>query len=142
MLRYISLLQYAPYAVIRLLSSSQKANLFLAIIIYLKECVLIHINISIIEKVFRYEQTDLPIIKYKDETRFRGKTVAEILGYAIQRKAIRDHVDPEDKRKLSELGPKSRKNEMDPLKYRGSKTDPLTNNEKTQFISTSLGYTA
>ena len=54
---------------------------------------------SIIEKVFRYEQTDLPIIKYKDEIWFRGKTVAEILGYAIQRKAICEHVDPEDKRK-------------------------------------------
>ena len=103
MLKYISLLQYVPYAVIRLLSSSQKSNHFLAIIIYLKECV--HISISIIEKVFRYEQTDLPIIKYKDEIWFRGKTVAEILGYAIQRKAIRDHVDFEDKRKLSELGP-------------------------------------
>ena len=49
---------------------------------------------SIIEKVFRYEQTDLPIIKYKDEIWFRGKAVAEILGHAIQRKAIREHVDP------------------------------------------------
>ena len=49
----------------------------------------------IIEKVFRYEETDLPIIKYKDEILFRGKTVAEFLGYAIQHKAIREHVDPE-----------------------------------------------
>ena len=53
---------------------------------------------SIIEKVFRYEQTDLAIIRYKDETWFRGKSVAEILGYPIQRKAIREHVDSEDKR--------------------------------------------
>ena len=131
MLRYISLLQYVPYAVIRLLSSSQKYNRFLAIIIYLKECVLIHISMSIIEKVFSYEQTDLPIIKYKDEIWFRGKTVAEILGYAIQRKAIRDHVDPEDKRQLSELGPRSKQNE----------TDPLTNNEKnTIYINESGLY--
>ena len=124
MLRYISLLQYVPYAVIHLLSSSQKSSRFLPIIMYLKECVLIHISMSIIEKVFRYEQTDLPIIKYKDEIWFRGKTVAEILGYIIQRKAIRDHVDPEDKRKLSKLRPKSKQNETDPLKCRGSKTTP------------------
>ena len=110
---------------------------------------------SIIEKVFRCEQTDLPIIKYKDEIWFRGKTVAEILGYAIQRKAIREHVDPEDKRKRSELGLKSKQNETDPLKSkqnesfwlkkasgsRRSKTDPLTNNEKnTTYINESGLY--
>ena len=136
------LLQYVPYAVIRLLWSSQKSNRFLAIIIYLKECVLTHISMSIIEKVFRYEETDLPIIKYKDEIWFRGKTVTEILGYAIQRKAICDHVDPEDKRKLSELESKSEQNETDPLKSKqnesfwlkktseskGSKTDLLKRN--------------
>ena len=59
---------------------------------------------NIIEKVFRYEETDLPIIKYKDEIWFRGKTVVEILGYAIQRKAIREHVDPEDKGKIVRIG--------------------------------------
>ena len=56
----------------------------------------IYTIICIIEKVFRYEETDLSIIKYKDEILFRGKTVAKILGYAIQRKAIREHVDLED----------------------------------------------
>ena len=79
---------------------------------------------SIIEKVFRYEETELSVIKCKDDIWFRGKTIAEILGYAIERKAIWDHVDPGDKRKLSELGPKSRQNEMDPLNYRGTKPDP------------------
>ena len=64
---------------------------------YLKECVLIYISMSIIKKVFSYEETELPVIKYKDEIWFRGKTIAEILGYAIQRKAIREHVDPEDR---------------------------------------------
>ena len=58
---------------------------------------------SIIEKLFRYEETDLPNIKYKDEIWFRGKTVVEILGYAIQRKAILEHVDPEDNVRLTEL---------------------------------------
>ena len=40
-------------------------------------------------------------------------------------KSIRDHVDPEDKKGLSELGPKSKQNE----------TFPLENNQKTIYIS-------
>ena len=88
---------------------AKKSNCFLAIINrrlirYLKECESIYISMSIIKKVFHYEETELPVIEYKDEMWFKGKTQAEILGYAIQRKAIREHVDPEDKRKLSELG--------------------------------------
>ena len=70
-----------PHTVIRLLSSSQKSNRFLAIIIYLKECALIHISMSIIEKAFRYEETDLPIIKYKDEIWIKAVAVATILRY-------------------------------------------------------------
>ena len=64
---------------------------------------------SIIEKVFHYEATELPVIKYEDEIWF--KAVATILKYTNQRKAIRDHVDPEDKRKLSELVSKTKWNE-------------------------------
>ena len=33
----------------------------------------------IIEKVFHYEETELPVIKCKDDIWFRGKTIAEIL---------------------------------------------------------------
>ena len=62
---------------------------------------------------FKYEESELSVIKCKDEVWFRGKTIAEILGYAIQHKAILDHVDNEDKRKLSELAPKSKQNETD-----------------------------
>ena len=58
---------------------------------------------SIIKKVFSYEETELPVIKYKDEIWFRRKTVVEILGYAIQCKAISEHVDPEDRVRLTEL---------------------------------------
>ena len=47
---------------------------------------------SIIEKVFKYEEFELSVIKCKDEIWFRGKTMAEILGYVIQHKAIREHV--------------------------------------------------
>ena len=143
MVEYMLLLQYVPYAVIRLLSSNQKSNRFLAIIIYLKECALIRISMSIIEKVFKYEETDLPIIKYKDEIWLKAVADATILRYKNTMKSIRDRVDPEDKRKLSELGPKSKQNEIDPLKSKhnemfwlkkvsgskGPKTDPLKRNE-------------
>ena len=55
---------------------------------------------SVIEKIFYYEKTELNVIKHKDDIWFRGTTIAEILGYVNQHNAIHDHVDPEDKRKL------------------------------------------
>ena len=80
----------------------------------------------IIKKVFYYEETELQIIKYKDDIWFRGKTIAEILKYTNQRKAIRGHVDPEDRVRFNELHggkesfllkriPGSKGNEMFPL---------------------------
>ena len=61
---------------------------------------------------------------------FRGKTIAEILGYAIQCKAIREHVDPNDKVKLAELrGERTSKS-------KGFNLDPLKRNEgNTIFIN-------
>ena len=76
----------------------------------------IYISMSIIEKVFKYEVTELPVIKYEDEIWFKAVVVATILKYTNQRKAIRDHVDPEDKIKLSELMSKSKRNESFRLK--------------------------
>ena len=74
---------------------------------------------SIIEKVFKYEATELPVIKYEDEIWFKAVIVATILKYTNQRKAIRDHVDPEDKRKLSEIALGSKRNESFPFKGNG-----------------------
>ena len=68
-----------------------------------------YIIMSIIKKVIYYEENKLPVIKYKDEIWVKANTVANILRYKNTKKSIRDHVDPEDKRKLSELGPKSKK---------------------------------
>ena len=79
----------------------------------------IYISMSIIEKVFKYEATELPVIKYKDEIWFKAVVVATILKYTNQRKAIRDHVDPEDKRKLSEISQESKRNESFPFKGNG-----------------------
>ena len=64
---------------------------------------------SIIERVFKYEETELSVIKHQDDDIwFRGKTIAEILGYSNPLKVIRKHIDSEDKREISELEPKSR----------------------------------
>ena len=89
---------------------------------------------SIIEKVFKYEVTELPVIKYEDEIWFKAIVVATILKYTNQRKAIRNHVDPEDKRKLSELMSKSKRNELFRLK-----TDPLKGNEGNSLYLSESG---
>ena len=81
-------------------------------------------SMSIIERVFKYEATELPVIMCKDDIWFKAVAVATILKYTNQRKAIHDHVDPEDKRKLSELMSKSKRNESFCLKM-----DPLKGNE-------------
>ena len=86
---------------------------------------------SIIEKVFKYEETELSVIKCKDEIWFRGKTIAEILWYVIQRKAIREHVAQEDRVRLAELHGVS--------ESRGSKTEPLTNNRKNTICINESG---
>ena len=79
----------------------------------------IYISMSIIEKVFKYESTELPVIKYEDEIWFKAVVVATILKYTNQCKAIRDHVDSEDKRKLTEIGLGSKRNKSFPFKGNG-----------------------
>ena len=66
-------------------------------------------------EIFTYEGKKLNIIKKDDDIWFRGKTVADILGYLNSRKAINDHVDSKDKCSLKEL--KSRGNETPPLTW-------------------------
>ena len=99
-------------------------------------CINTKYSMSIIEKVFHYEETWVPVIKYKDEIWFKAVTVATILRYKNTMKSIRDHVNPEDKRKLSELGPKTKQNETFWLK-----TGPLKKNEgNTIYINESGLY--
>ena len=84
---------------------------------------------SIIEKVFHYEESKITVIKCKDEIWFRGKDIAKALGYSIPRKAIREHVDPEDRSRL------------ECLTKGGLKRTPLTNEQKsTIFINESGLY--
>ena len=97
-------------------------------------CINTKYSMSIIEKVFKYEATELPVIKYKDEIWFKAVAVVTILKYTNQRKAIRDHVDPEDKRKLSELVSKTKQNESFPLK-----TGPLKGHEGNSLYLSESG---
>ena len=71
-------------------------------------CVNTKYSMSIIEKVFVYGKTELSVIKRKNDIWFRGKTIAEILGYSNPPQAICMHVDSKDKKEISKLEPKSR----------------------------------
>ena len=75
-------------------------------------CINTKYSMSIIEKVFHYEENEISVIKSKDEIWFRGKDIAKALGYSIPYKAICEHVDPEDRSSLEHLSEE------------GSKTDP------------------
>ena len=58
---------------------------------------------SIIEKVFKYGETELSVIKCKDEIWFKAKQVALLLGYLDPGRSIRQNVDPGDKILLEKL---------------------------------------
>ena len=58
------------------------------------------ISMSIIEKVFCYEEKEISVTEFKGEIWFRGKDIAKALGYSIPHKAIREHIDPEDRLSL------------------------------------------
>ena len=73
-------------------------------------------------EIFTYEGKKLDIIKKDDDIWFRAKIVANILKYTNTRKAIRDHVDLEDKITLNDL--KSWGNDSFPLKNGGPKLGP------------------
>ena len=63
-------------------------------------CIYIRYSMSIIEKVFHYEESEISVIMCKDDTWFKGKDIAKALSYSIPRKAIYEHVDPEDRSSL------------------------------------------
>ena len=63
----------------------------------------IYLSMSIIEKVFHYEENKLSVIKFKDEIWFKAKQVALLLGYLDPCWSIRQNVDPEDRISLEKL---------------------------------------
>ena len=92
-------------------------------------CIYIRYSMSIIEKVFHHEENEISVIKHRDEVWFRGKDIAKALGYSIPCKAIREHIDPEDRLSLEHLS------------KGGLKRTPLNNEQKSAtFINESGLY--
>ena len=58
---------------------------------------------SIIEKVFHYEENESSVIKCRDYIWFKAKQVTTLLGYLDPGRSIRQNVDPEDKISLEKL---------------------------------------
>ena len=73
-------------------------------------CIYIRYSMSIIEKVFHYEENEISVIKCRDEIWFRGKDIAKALGYEKTRNAISKHVEDEGKSSLEDIrrGPQIR----------------------------------
>ena len=73
-------------------------------------CINTKYSISIIEKVFHYEESEVSVIVCKDGIWFRCKDIAKALGYEKTRNAILNHVDDDDKSILEDLrrGPQIR----------------------------------
>ena len=57
----------------------------------------IYINMSIIEKVFHYEENKLSVIKFKEEIWFKAKQVVLLLGCLDPGRSIRQNVDPNNR---------------------------------------------
>ena len=66
-------------------------------------CIYIRYSMSIIEKVFHYEENKLSVIKFKGEIWFKAKQVALLLGYLDPGRSIRQNVNPEDRISLEKL---------------------------------------
>ena len=58
---------------------------------------------SIIEKAFHYEESKINVVKCNDDIWFKGRDIANALGYENPGKAIRIHVDSDDKMPINEL---------------------------------------
>ena len=66
-------------------------------------CIYIRYSMSIIEKVFHYEENEITIIKCRDDIWFKAKQVATLLSYLDPGRLIRQNVDPEDRISLEKL---------------------------------------
>ena len=73
-------------------------------------CIYIRYSMSMIEKVFHYEENEITVIKCRDDIWFRGKDIAKALGYKKTHNAVLKHVDDDDKSILEDLrrGPQIR----------------------------------
>ena len=66
-------------------------------------CIYIRYSMSIIEKVFHYEENEITVIKCRDDIWLKAKQGATLLGYLDPGRSIRQNVDPEDRISLEKL---------------------------------------
>ena len=66
-------------------------------------CIYIRHSMSIVEKVFHFNENQINVVKCNDDIWFKGKDIANALGYENPGKAIRVHVDSDDKMPIDEL---------------------------------------
>ena len=66
-------------------------------------CIYIRYSMSIIEKVFHYEENEISVIEIDGEIWFKARDVSLALGHVNVCKSISDHVDPEDRIALGQL---------------------------------------
>ena len=78
-------------------------------------CIYIRYSMSIIEKVFHYEENEISVIKCRDDIWFKAKQVATLLGYLDPGRWIRQNVDPEDRISLEKLIGKGGEGRITPL---------------------------
>ena len=78
-------------------------------------CICIRHSMSIIEKVFHYEENEITVIKCRDDIWFKAKQVVTLLGYLNPGRSIRQNVDPEDRISLEKLIGKGRGANHSPL---------------------------
>ena len=66
-------------------------------------CIYIRYSMSIAEKAFHFNENQINVVKCNDDIWFKGKDIANALGYENPGKAIRIHVDSDDKMPINEL---------------------------------------
>ena len=66
-------------------------------------CVYIRYSMSIIEKAFHYEESKINVVKCNDDIWFKGRDIANALGSENPGKAIRIHVDSDDKMSINDI---------------------------------------
>ena len=66
-------------------------------------CINTKYSMSIIEKVFHFNENQINVVKCNNDIWFKGKDIAHALGYENPGKAIRIHVDSDDKMPIDEL---------------------------------------
>ena len=88
---------------------------------------------NMLEKTFKNEELGLELKSYIDKQQiiwFRGKDVAEILGYSNTKKAVLTHVDIEDKKQLFNYHTSVHKTGPVAPNTRGPKTGPVGSNTR------------